>query len=78
MEKRLMKEERKLSSLGNRLQLANPEAILEKGYSIVTDHLGRVRRGVSEIEKDERLYISMKDGRLDILVVDKEDKDGYQ
>ena len=78
MEKRLMKEERKLSSLGNRLQLANPEAILEKGYSIVTDHLGRVRRGVSEIEKDERLYISMKDGRLDILVVDKEDKDGYE
>ncbi|WP_409227537.1 exodeoxyribonuclease VII large subunit [Gudongella sp. SC589] len=79
MEKRLMMEERKLSKLGNRLQLSNPEGILQKGYGIVTDHQGHIRKSVSEFAKDERLYVRMKDGRADVMVVDKEeDKNGYQ
>lgn len=79
IEKRMMMEEKKLSAFSNRLQLANPEAILERGYGIVTDHTGNVRKSVSEFNRDERLIVRMKDGRADILVVDKEEnKDGYQ
>jgi exodeoxyribonuclease VII large subunit len=79
IEKRLMREEKNLSGLNNRLQLANPEAILDKGYGIVTDHAGKVRKGITELHKDDRLYILMKDGKADIVVVDKEEnKDGYQ
>ncbi|MGM0395588.1 MAG: exodeoxyribonuclease VII large subunit [Bacillota bacterium] len=73
VEKQLMKESRELSTIGNRLQLINPEAILERGYGIITDHQGNVKKAVMEISKDERLYIRMSDGKADVLVVDTEE-----
>ncbi|WP_422486730.1 exodeoxyribonuclease VII large subunit [Gudongella sp. DL1XJH-153] len=79
IEKRLMREERNLFALESRLQIANPEGVLAKGYGIITDHKGNVRKGVAELNKDERLYIRMIDGRADVVVIDtKEDKNGYQ
>ncbi len=79
IEKKLMREERKLFAFENKLHIANPERVLAKGYGIITDHKGNVRKAVSELNKDERLYIRMIDGKADVVVIDtEEEKNEYQ
>ena len=73
VEKKFINKEKNLSNLKNRLQLVDPETILKRGYGVVSDHNGNIRKNISEIILDERLYINMIDGRADVVVLNKEE-----
>ena len=73
LEKQFINKEKSLFNLKNRLQLVDPETILKLGYGVVSDHNGNMRKNISEIIPDERLYINMIDGRVDVVVLNKEE-----
>lgn len=70
IEKKFSNREKNLSDFKNRLQLVDPEGILKRGYGVVLDYKGNIRKSISEFKKDERLYIKMVDGRVDVVVLD--------
>lgn len=69
MDRRLMKNERKLTDLSNRLSLLNPTHSLEKGYGILYSEQGKIIRSVKDIAIEDRINIRLKDGSLETLVL---------
>jgi exodeoxyribonuclease VII, large subunit len=52
----------KLTRYSERLESVNPNKVLERGYSMVTDHDGKVLTSVSKLNNGSMINIRMKDG----------------
>ena len=64
----LMRE--KLKGLNRRLASLNPQAVLARGYAIVTKpENGKVIGSVGDVDKGEELKIRVKDGEFDARVI---------
>lgn len=50
------------------LDALSPKNIMSKGYSVITHQDGRMVGSVSELETDDEIGITMKDGNLNALV----------
>lgn len=74
IENLLSKAEKKLDYQKRSLELLNPNNILNKGYSIVTNQNGKVVNSVSQVNKDDLLNIKLSNGRVISKVVSKEDE----
>ena len=55
---------RRLAALSASLDALSPLKVLGRGYAMVTRDNGVVVRSVSEVKTDDRLFVSMGDGRL--------------
>jgi len=60
----------RLESQEHRLRALSPEAVLERGYSIVTDGVGEVIESVDDVGVGDLLEVKMKDGDIDVEVKD--------
>ena len=69
LEKTFHREEKRLSELGTRIRLADPHEMLSRGYGIVTDENGNVKKSVSDIKPDQMIFVRMIDGRAKTKVV---------
>ncbi len=60
----------KLKGVNRRLDALNPEAVLARGYAIVTDKArGKVLRSVSEADEGVAIKIRVKDGEFDAEII---------
>ena len=69
----LMGRRRRLGELAAAIDALSPLKVLGRGYAMVTSEEGGVVRSASEVEKDEKLWITMGDGRLHCRVEEKEE-----
>jgi exodeoxyribonuclease VII large subunit len=60
---RLAGDARKAERLGEALALLNPEAVLERGYAIVTAHDGRVIADACEMRVGDNIALTLARGR---------------
>ena len=74
IENLLSKVEKRLDYQKRSLELLNPNNILNKGYSIVTNQNGEVVNSVSQVNDDDLLSIKLSDGKVISKVVSKEDE----
>jgi exodeoxyribonuclease VII large subunit len=57
-----------LSRLQSHLQHLNPQAVLERGYSITRNAEGHVIRASSEVEPGEGLQLNFAQGTAEVRV----------
>ena len=69
----LMGRRRRLGELAAAVDALSPLKVLGRGYAMVTGEEGGVVRSVSEVKEEERLWITMGDGRLRCWVEEKEE-----
>jgi exodeoxyribonuclease VII large subunit len=62
-----------LNGLANKLQILNPENVLQRGFSITTIN-GRIIRNCDQIEKDDLINTQLYEGSLRSTVVDKRNR----
>jgi exodeoxyribonuclease VII large subunit len=62
-ERRVETESQRLLGLWKRLQAASPASVLNRGFAIVRDEVGRPVTRVAELRSGERLEIEFGDGR---------------
>ena len=74
IENLLSKVEKRLDYQKRSLELLNPNNILNKGYSIVTNQKGEVINSVSQVNDDDLLSIKLSNGKVISKVVSKEDE----
>lgn len=74
MDEKLRHEKIKLERLGEALNALSPLSTLDRGYGIITNNSSELINSVSEIEKDENLNITLRDGNLKIKVLEIEGK----
>ena len=74
IENLLSKVEKRLDYQKRSLELLNPNNILNKGYSIVTNRNGEVVNSVSQVNDDDLLCIKLSNGKVISKVVSKEDE----
>lgn len=74
IENLLSKVEKRLDYQKRSLELLNPNNILNKGYSIVTNRNGEVVNSVSQVNDDDLLSIKLSNGKVISKVVSKEDE----
>lgn len=65
----LMGRKHKLSILKEKLDGANPKAILSRGYSVVTDENGRIIRDASSLKTDQIIDIEAAQGHAKAKVI---------
>ncbi len=58
----------RVDALAHKLHLVSPQAVLERGYAIVTRASGGVVRAADEVDLCERLAVRLAAGRLDVEV----------
>ncbi|HEY5633589.1 MAG TPA: exodeoxyribonuclease VII large subunit, partial [Burkholderiaceae bacterium] len=58
----------RVAALGQELDLVSPQAVLERGYAIVTRAGGEVVRAASEVGAAESLGVRLASGALDVKV----------
>lgn len=63
----------RLAGLELRLNALNPQAVLERGYAIVTQPGGDLVRSIKQVHAKEELHVRVSDGTFDVHV--KESKD---
>jgi exodeoxyribonuclease VII large subunit len=51
----------------------SPLKVLTRGYSMVQDDRGEVVRSVSQVERGQKVSISLSDGKLIATVMDKKE-----
>ena len=61
-------------SLNQRLAALNPQAVLERGYAIVSRDDGSLVRSVQQVQVGETIHIHLSDGKIDARKL--ENKDG--
>jgi exodeoxyribonuclease VII large subunit len=61
----------RLEILSSRLEMSNPERLLDLGYAVVTKSDGHVVTAVGQVTLDEELKINMKDGVINAFVTGK-------
>lgn len=64
MARRLADYSHQIETMRLLLEENNPESVLKKGYSMVTDMSGKAISSVKEIKMNEKYVLSMKDGRI--------------
>ncbi len=64
MARRLADYSHQIETMRLLLEENNPESVLKKGYSMVTDMSGKVISSVKEIKMNKKYVLSMKDGRI--------------
>ena len=57
-----------LFRIASSLNHLNPDAVLERGYSIVTDAAGRILRDSRSLEPNDRIAVSFHVGRAEATV----------
>lgn len=57
-----------LSRLASSLEHLNPNAVLDRGYSIVTDGAGAILRNADSLEPNDRIMVFFRTGRADATV----------
>ena len=62
-----------LNGLANKLQILNPENVLQRGFSITTIN-GRILRNCDQIAKDDLINTQLYEGSLRSTVVDKRNR----
>ena len=68
---RIKLQRARLSGLNQRLSALNPLAVLERGYSIVTQPDGRLVRRVHQVKPGEDLNVRVSDGDFGVQVKEK-------
>lgn len=58
----------RLTGLEMRLNSLNPQAILERGYSIVTQVDGSLVHSIKQVQPDDNLQVQVSDGEFDVRV----------
>jgi exodeoxyribonuclease VII large subunit len=58
--------------LGQRLQALNPQAVLERGYAIVSLDNGSLVRSVGQVQAGESVHIQLSDGKIDARVLESD------
>lgn len=62
-----------LDAIEEKLRLLNPQTILERGFSMITDEEGRLIKSINKLEKEKIYYLHLKDGKvpikLDLLTI---------
>ena len=51
-----------------RLNALNPQAVLERGYTMVTQASGDLVRSINQVHPDEDLQVEVSDGQFDVRV----------
>lgn len=64
----LMSAEDKLSGSVEKLRALSPGAVLERGYSIVTDGEGRIIKDIAALSPDDAVGIRMRGGRASAVI----------
>ena len=57
-----------LARLAASLTLLNPDAILARGFSIVTDKAGSILRDSRNLEPNDHIVVSFRSGRVEATV----------
>ncbi len=57
-----------LANLQMRLNALNPQAVLERGYAMVTQTSGEVVRSINQVQPNEDLQVKVSDGQFDVRV----------
>ncbi|HEX9090509.1 MAG TPA: exodeoxyribonuclease VII large subunit [Anaerolineales bacterium] len=57
-----------LTGLAQHIAALNPAAVLERGYAIVTNHVGQVISRVAQVSQGESLNVQVSDGDFDVRV----------
>lgn len=60
-----------LDSMRGRFRALDPQAVLQRGYALVFDQENKLVDSVAKTDKDEKIAICLKDGRLAAQVVSK-------
>lgn len=68
----LMNTESKLYGTLERLKTLDPENVIKRGYSIVTDSEGNIVKSAAELKPDAEIGVRMKDGSLSARIIDIE------
>lgn len=66
----------KVSFIKSRISLLNPNSILERGYSIICDENGHIIESVDNIDNNDTILTTLKDGTVTSIVTKKEKKHG--
>jgi exodeoxyribonuclease VII large subunit len=67
-QKTLQEKSAALARLSASLTHLNPNAVLARGYSIVTDSQGRIVRNSNTLEPNSRIAVNLHRGSLDATV----------
>lgn len=67
-QRRLQDQRRALQQWGVRLELLNPQRVLERGYSVLTTHGGQVVSSTQQVPVGTPLKAMVADGSLDLTV----------
>ncbi len=73
LKNRLKYEELRLYHQKEKLDTLSPLAVMERGYSILTDEQGNFINKVSSVEIGSKIQLRLKSGRLDCTVDGKQD-----
>jgi exodeoxyribonuclease VII large subunit len=66
----LLLQQTRLASLEQGLAVLNPQAVLRRGYAIITLPSGRVVRSVQQVQPGDRLQARVADGQFSVQVED--------
>lgn len=64
IDRRLNKEEKRLSIFEGHLSVLNPYLFLEKGYGVLYKSSGKIIKDINEIDVEEEINILLKDGSI--------------
>ena len=67
-QRQLQRHRQRLEQLGLRLELLNPQRVLERGYSVLTTPNGQVVSRVGQAPVGAALKALLADGSLDVTV----------
>lgn len=67
-QQRLQRERQRLEQLHLRVDLLNPQRVLERGYSVLTTHAGQVVCSTAQAAVGTPLKVILADGTLDVSV----------
>ncbi len=59
-------------SLSQRLGALNPQAVLKRGYAIITQDDGSLVRSVGQVQPGDTIHIQLSDGKIDARTVETE------
>ena len=60
--------EQRLANAATRLELLNPQHVLARGYSLLSDAQGRTVTSVKQAPPGTALNVAVSDGVLDVVV----------
>ncbi len=68
------KDRRNIEKLADSLNTLSPLSTLNRGFSIIADEKGETIKSVNDVKLDENIDITLKDGKLEVKILDIESK----